>query len=249
MLLPDGTSVRVNHHNKRQERAGWLQDLPLGKAPDPTDIATALGRAIASAAAYSPEKIRTSISRIEYEGFHALQGTDDEADPVEHLSNIFSKLRVEAERAQRLESAVRLFTTIGSEDIKETYDRMHRGLISIQAEVRSATDALAGAIAARQITSAERQRKAAESVQATAAAIASLLLAPAVIASVYGANVALPGSHGQNAFLAMFSFMIASALATRLVLARSAHRHLSTRTALACGLAIAIAAVLSTGWF
>jgi CorA-like Mg2+ transporter protein len=179
------------------------------------DVAEAIGLQQASTARAVSERVRTRLTEIErasrdevVTGTRATRKTD--LENARHVIEMTDNLYQLDRQLERLLRRIELdaFDVKGrsiSSDIAIRYRFALDELRSLEGNGRLASQAITHAIATAD--QAEHER-----FEFIAAVLASVILVPTLVASIYGANVALPAQDSWRGFIALMLFIIAFAL-------------------------------------
>ena len=196
--------------------------FPLADDIGAEDIADGIALHLASTAREVTKRIRPELMSIERrwarsddKATSAVRGTA--LADARHVTNITETLYQLDRQVSRL---LRRFGPEGTDDrpalhvpsgIAQRYRFALDELRSLEADCRLASDA-----AARAINEQEREDR--ERFHLVAAMLASAILIPTLVATVYGANVKLPAEQTPRGFIALMLFIVACAFAGWLVI-------------------------------
>jgi len=178
------------------------------------DVAEAIGLQQASTARAVSESIAAELRKIERRWRTRTADVADQAHSDGNDAHRVSQMTEQLYRLDRqLSRLLRRFELDGltggvrsiASDIARRYRFALDELRSLEGNCRLASQAIGEAIA-----TVEQQDR--ERFEFVAAALASLILVPTLVASIYGANVSLPAEESWNGFIALMLFIAAFAL-------------------------------------
>jgi hypothetical protein len=167
------------------------------------------------------ELLRRRIRQTEESVRHALNDEDVTAED-------YAALREYAVRLARVEKLVGQIPLPQCQDhrppptslIPEIAmpDHFPQRYYAVAEEAREAMARLSGLISTQQVVLAQRQAAEGERFQRLLTLVGTAVLVPGLVASVFGANVAVPGQGTKAGFVAMLLFMAASGLGSYVAL-------------------------------
>ena len=197
--------------------------VPTGGRPTPAELAQ--GIAIYQAATCGTIVTREQQRLREIEALllelmlHSEQEADEKKETLSpaKLGGSYRELFELSERGEHLEHEVaRLcarFDDPGASDeaagVRRMFEEALRKVHAFQTDIRQRTDCIAGMVATQQFALAEQSQEATDKFQKRATIVGSAVLVPALVAAVFGANVALPGEEQEGGLVAMLFLMIA----------------------------------------
>jgi hypothetical protein len=148
----------------------------------------------------------------------------DDGDP-EGLREYFRRLQQLGQTIENIEHDIRhllrrMPPDLGADDLlirrllRSYYGSELDRVCALQTEIRMASETMASVLSTKQLTASQEDQKRSERFQRDATLVASAILVPALVASIYGANVQLPAKETWWALGELVGLMIFGAVLT-----------------------------------
>jgi hypothetical protein len=228
--LPDLLCSGSRAENASTYRPPGRYDLPdrfypAGPTIHAEDVADAIALHQAATARVVSERVRSDLRDVErrWAPEATSVGAHEPKRAIAERQRVTNVIEVVYQLDRQISRLLRRFGSHGNGDgvlpteVKLRYQFALDELRSLQTDGRLASDAVESAIATREREDHER-------FQFIAAVLGAAILIPTLVASVYGANVALPAEESSNAFIGLLLFIGAFAGAGLLIISEAWQR-------------------------
>jgi Mg2+ and Co2+ transporter CorA len=222
-------------------------DIAIGLLTNAVEFCAALGGRLRGAMDEVEEGFYGAMDEVE-DAFHRKH---DKVDPA-RLTEYFQRLQLLGQAVEEVERDIRqllrrLPPERGTEEplvrrLLASYYRTELDQLgSLQTDIRMAGETMASVLSAQQLQAAQTEQQRSQRFQRAATLVASAILVPALVASLYGANVQLPGRETWWALGGLVALMVCGGLVTWWYMEtrdapRQRRHHAVAATAIAMGL-------------